>query len=273
MNEKIRSIQTIYPARETFDGAGVRIFRSIGSPGLNHVDPFLLLDEFISDNPDDYIAGFPAHPHRGFETVTYMIHGRIRHEDSTGNTGELGPGGVQWMTAGRGVVHSEMPLQENGLMHGFQLWINLPAAQKMMPPRYQNIESSAIPVMTNNDCEIKIIAGTLDAISGPVNGVITDPLYLDVNLSPHAEFQFPEASAHTLLAYVFDGELDFGSGWIKKGNVVVFSGEGKLRSVSGKSGGRFLLLGAKPLNEPIFRSGPFVMNTREEIEKAYQDFR
>jgi redox-sensitive bicupin YhaK (pirin superfamily) len=247
--------------------------RSIGSPGLSVIDPFLLLDEFISDDPDDYIAGFPPHPHRGFETVTYMINGLMRHEDSAGNRGELGTGGVQWMTAGRGVIHSEMPMQEAGLMHGFQLWINLPASQKMMEPRYQNIDSSEIPVIKNEGHEVKIIAGTFREIVGPVNGVITDPLYLDVKLNPDTDFQFPYSDAHVLLAYLFEGEADFGSGLITKSNVVVFSDEGILKARAGKDGARFLLLGAKPINEPIFRSGPFVMNTREEIEQAYKDFR
>jgi hypothetical protein len=273
MSTKIRSVQNVYKALETFDGAGVRILRSIGSPGLSYVDPFLLLDEFISDDPEDYIAGFPPHPHRGFETVTYMVNGLMRHEDSEGNRGELQTGGVQWMTAGRGVIHSEMPLQEAGLMHGFQLWVNLPASQKMMEPRYQNIDSSDIPIIKNNDYEVKVIAGTFGDTTGPVSGVITEPLYLDVKLTPNVNFEFPYTDAHVLFAYVFEGEADFGNGTVTRGNIVVFSDDGTLQVTPGKNGVRFLLLGAKAINEPIFRSGPFVMNTRAEIEKAYFDFR
>lgn len=272
MKNKIRSTLRICKAIETFDGAGVRIMRSIGSPGLVDIDPFLLLDEFISDNPEDYIAGFPPHPHRGFETVTYMINGIMRHEDSAGHRGELRSGGVQWMTAGRGVVHSEMPLQEKGLMHGFQLWLNLPASRKMIEPRYQNLDSTDIPVVKNGDYEVKVIAGKFGETTGPVSEVITDPLYLDVNLARNTFMDFPYAADHVLLAYVFEGNGDFGNGETGRGNLLVFSDEGSLQIRAGSDGLRFLLLGAKPLHEPIFRSGPFVMNTRDEILKAYKDF-
>jgi len=276
MTCEYRDVQKIYKALETTDGAGVRILRSVGSPGLSYVDPFLLLDEFISDDPNDYIAGFPPHPHRGFETVTYMINGLMRHEDSEGNRGQLGSGGIQWMTAGRGVIHSEMPLQEAGLMHGFQLWVNLPAADKMMAPRYQNIDSTDIPVVKSAGCEVKVIAGRFNETAGPVSGIVTDPLYLDVKLNPGVDLEFPYTENHTLLAYVFEGQGRFGnteSKEIERGNIVVFSDKGSLLVKASNQGIRFLLLGAKPLNEPIFRSGPFVMNTREEIEKAYMDFR
>ena len=272
MHQTIRKVQQVYKAQETFDGAGVRILRSLGTHAVSYIDPFLLLDEFISDDPNDYIAGFPPHPHRGFETVTYMLHGLIQHEDSAGNKGELKSGGVQWMTAGRGVVHSEMPLQENGLMHGFQLWINLPASKKMIEPRYQNIDAQDIPVISDSNYEIKIIAGSMNSISGPVIGVVTQPLYMDIKLFPDSNFEYAFPDNHALLVYVFEGAGDFGSGTISRGNLVIFSNEGNLHVTAGIDGIRFLLLGAKPVNEPVFRSGPFVMNTRAEIEQAYKDF-
>jgi len=263
----------VYKALKTSDGAGVSINRSIGTQQLSVVDPFLLLDEFSSDDPDDYIAGFPSHPHRGFETVTYMIDGKLQHEDSAGNRGELQSGSVQWMTAGKGVVHSEMPLQENGLMRGFQLWLNLPAKHKMMEPRYQNLEPSDIPEIMEEDYKVKVIAGEFQGIKGPVNGVITDPVYLDVTINPETEMQIAMPDNHNAVAYIFEGAVDLGEGLIDRGNLIVLSNEGDLYAKSGKDGARFLVLAATALNEPIARSGPFVMNTREEIMKAYEDFR
>lgn len=254
------------------DGGGVKIHRSIGSHGLSMVDPFLLLDEFSSDNPDEYIAGFPPHPHRGFETVTYIIDGKMEHEDSAGNKGMLESGGIQWMTAGKGVIHSEMPMQDKGLMRGFQLWLNLPAKLKMMEPRYQNIEKEQIPDIENNDYRVKIIAGDFNGTKGPVNGVITDPVYMDVEIFADKKFEYNVPGNHSLLAYVFEGEIDFGTTFIKKGNLVIFKEGDILNASTNKTGGRFLVLAAKPLKEPVARSGPFVMNTNEEIVQAYKDF-
>ena len=231
-----------------------------------------MLDEFSSDNPDEYIAGFPPHPHRGFETVTYIIDGKMEHEDSAGNKGMLESGGIQWMTAGKGVIHSEMPMQDKGLMRGFQLWLNLPAKLKMMEPRYQNIEKEQIPDIENNDYRVKIIAGDFNGTKGPVNGVITDPVYMDVEIFADKKFEYNVPGNHSLLAYVFEGEIDFGTTFIKKGNLVIFKEGDILNASTNKTGGRFLVLAAKPLKEPVARSGPFVMNTNEEIVQAYKDF-
>jgi redox-sensitive bicupin YhaK (pirin superfamily) len=263
-------------AQEALEGAGVRIRRSLGTSALDYFDPFLLLDEFKSEDGADYIAGFPDHPHRGFETVTYMLAGSMRHEDHKGNKGELGPGSVQWMTAGRGIIHSEMPLQENGLMWGFQLWVNLPARSKMTEPRYQDIPARAIPeVEASGGVRIRVVAGEALGIAGPVEGIATAPLYLDVRVPAGVEYRHPIPATHNALAYVFEGDGEVGGERISSGELAVLSrGEGEAVPVSARERAiRFLLLAARPLNEPISRYGPFVMNTRTEIEQAFEDYR
>lgn len=275
-----RTLARIIPSIPASDGAGVKLRRSLGSSEALRHDPFLMLDEFFSDDPDDYIRGFPAHPHRGFETVTYMLDGHMRHEDSAGHRGDLGPGDVQWMTAGRGIVHSEMPRQTEGRMRGFQLWINLPAAEKMKPAAYRDIPAGEIPtVPLDHGGEVRVIAGTLvlgeRRVSGPIRGLATDPLYLDVRLPGAARFETPIPAGHHAFLYVYDGEARVGeadqalprhaAGLLAEGDAV--------RVEAGPKGARFLLLAGKPLGEPVVQYGPFVMNTREEIEQALADYR
>jgi quercetin 2,3-dioxygenase len=283
---KIRTLNQIIASVPTSDGAGVKLRRSLGSQRGAHVDPFLMLDEFYSDNPDDYIAGFPSHPHRGFETVTYMLDGRMRHEDHLGNRGDLGPGDVQWMTAAHGIIHSEMPQQSEGRMRGFQLWINLPSAEKMKPASYRDVPAGEVPlVKLPLGGEVKVIAGTLDlggdAISGPVNGsgakLSTDPLYFDIRLPAGAQFSAPVATSHNTFLYVYEGSALIGAGEAAKPlphrAAGVLSDGDSVRIVAGADGVRCLLLAARPLREPVVQYGPFVMNTREEIEQALADYR
>jgi quercetin 2,3-dioxygenase len=281
-----RTLIHVIESIPTSDGAGVKLRRSLGSQRGLHLDPFLMLDEFYSDNPDDYIAGFPAHPHRGFETVTYMLDGHMRHEDHLGNRGDLGPGSVQWMTAARGIIHSEMPQQSEGRMRGFQLWLNLPSQEKMKPAGYRDIPAAEIPVVKlPRGGEVKIIAGTLtlngDVTSGPVNGtgarLSTDPLYLDVHLPAGAEFTAPITSGHSAFIYAYEGSARIGVPEAAKGLPHRAAGvlsDGEIARVQADAdGARFLLLAAKPLREPVVQYGPFVMNTREEIEQALADYR
>ena len=281
-----RTLAHVIESTPTSDGAGVKLRRSLGGQRGLHVDPFLMLDEFYSDNPDDYIAGFPAHPHRGFETVTYMLDGHMRHEDHLGNRGDLGPGSVQWMTAARGIIHSEMPQQSEGRMRGFQLWLNLPSKEKMKPAGYRDIPASEIPrVLLPDGGEVKVIAGvfTLDgtATCGPVNGrgakLSTDPLYLDVHLPAGVEFTAQIAAGHSAFLYTYEGSALIGSAGTAKplphrAAGVLSDGE-DVRVQAGAEGVRFLLLAARPLREPVVQYGPFVMNTREEIEQALADYR
>ncbi|UXI68434.1 pirin family protein [Tahibacter amnicola] len=262
--------------RPTSDGAGVRLTRVIGQPALDSLDPFLLLDEFRSDEATDYLAGFPSHPHRGFETVTYMLAGHMRHADNQGNRGDLGAGSVQWMTAGRGIVHSEMPAQEDGLLWGFQLWVNLPAAQKMTAPRYQDIAPQAIPeVSPGEGVSVRVIAGEFGGAVGPVNAVATDPVYLDVRLAAGARCEVPLPQGHTAFAYVYAGQVAVGSAAadISRGELAVLSKSGGVElAASTDEGARLILVAGRPLEEPVARYGPFVMNTAEEITQAVRDF-
>jgi quercetin 2,3-dioxygenase len=281
-----RTLVHVIESMPTSDGAGVKLRRSLGSQRGLHVDPFLMLDEFYSDNPDDYIAGFPSHPHRGFETVTYMLDGHMRHEDHLGNRGDLGPGAVQWMTAARGIIHSEMPQQSEGRMRGFQLWLNLPSKEKMKPAGYRDIPADEIPlVKLPRGGEVKVIAGTLEldgeAIRGPVNGggakLSTDPLYLDVRLLAGAEFSAPVAAGHNAFVYTYEGSAQIGTAGAAKPlphrAAGILSDGDSVRVQAGAAGVRFLLLAARPLREPVVQYGPFVMNTREEIEQALADYR
>lgn len=272
---RTRTVGKVIRGKRVTDGAGVQLVRSLGSEGLEQLDPFLMLDEFRSDTPGDYIGGFPDHPHRGFETVTYMLAGLMEHADSHGHAGILRGGGVQWMTAGRGIVHSEMPKQKDGLLWGFQLWINLPAAGKMMPPRYQNIEPEEVPQVTRADgALVRVIAGEADGATGPVREIVTTPLYLDVTLPPGGVYEHELPVTHSAFAYLFQGNADIGGTAVKQTALAAFGGEGDgVRITAGREGTRFLLLAAKKLNEPVARYGPFVMNTREELKQAFEDYR
>ena len=274
-----RRVVRIFTGQPTSDGAGVRLTRVIGTAALDHLDPFLLLDEFKSDKADDYLAGFPDHPHRGFETVTYMLAGAMRHRDHAGNQGELIAGSVQWMTAGRGIVHSEMPQQKDGLMWGFQLWVNLPARDKMTAPRYQDIPPEKIPeVELSAGVRARVIAGEAGGVRGPVEGIATRPLYLDVHMGAGARVSLAVPAGHNAFVYVYEGRvaIDDGSGGTQEvgaGQLAVLSdGDAVTASTTGAAA-RFLLLAARPLGEPVARYGPFVMNTREELVQAAEDYR
>jgi len=269
-----RSLSKVFKAVSVSDGAGVKLKRSIGAV-IDSLDPFLLLDEFKSDQRDDYIAGFPEHPHRGFETVTYMLAGRMEHRDHKGNTGNLVAGSVQWMTAGRGIVHSEMPKQEDGLMWGFQLWVNLPAKDKMVPPRYQDIPPENIPEVLQDNVKIKVIAGEVNGVKGAVSGIATQPTYLDVSLPPSSRFYHPLPASHNAFCYVFEGEGDFGSTprqHLTIHTLGVFGSGDYVEAFTGTSPCRFILVSGAPLGEPVARQGPFVMNTRQELMQAFRDY-
>ncbi len=273
-----RKVQRLVTGRAATDGAGVELVRVIGQPALMELDPFLLLDAFRSDDPDDYIAGFPPHPHRGFETVTYLLNGRMRHKDNAGNEGVIEPGGIQWMTAGRGIVHSEMPEQEDGLLEGFQLWINLPAAHKMTTPAYQEFDQAHIPSESRDGTNIRVITGkTSLGTRGPVTQPLTDPLYLDVSLEPGIDFTESLNPEHTAFLYVIEGELrlednDAKALTIGRDQLAVLGEGDALAAQSGDNGARFLVVAGQPLNEPIARGGPFVMNTAEEVRQAFSDY-
>ncbi len=274
-NEGPREVTRVVRSQKTTEGAGVRLNRSLGGPALASLDPFLLLDEFHTDRPDDYAAGFPSHPHRGFETVTYMIEGAMEHKDSVGNKGRLGPGAAQWMTAGHGIVHSEMPKQERGLMWGFQLWVNLPRARKMIRPRYQDIAPAAIPEVIEDRVRTRVVAGAFKEQTGPVSGIDVDPLFLDVALVRGGTFEHRVPSAHAAFVYVTSGAVRFGNGKkeVREGELAILSGTGAIAAACDAEQGRFLLLSARPLGEPIARYGPFVMSTDEEIKEAIADYR
>ena len=261
----------------TSDGAGVRLTRVIGGHELPDLDPFLLLDEFGTDQAEDYIAGFPSHPHRGFETVTYMLDGRMRHKDNHGNEGLLTPGSVQWMTAGRGLVHSEMPEQESGRMRGFQLWVNLPVKDKMTAPRYQEFAPERIPVLhPAPGVEVKVIAGRVGDTVGPIVQPATDPLYLDVSLEPGTAWTYTLPEGQNAFAYVFEGAATVGGGEdarpLEAGQMGVLGGGGALSLRAGHDGARLILVAGTPLREPVARHGPFVMNTRQELMEAFVDY-
>jgi len=257
------------------DGAGVKLLRIIGQPALPDLDPFLMLDAFGSDDPKAYIAGFPSHPHRGFETVTYMLAGRMRHCDNAGNEGLLGPGSVQWMTAGRGIVHSEMPEQAEGLMQGFQLWVNLPAKDKLVPPRYQDIPADRVPeVDLGHGARAKVLAGEIGGVRGPVDPGATRPIFIDLTLAAGGEARIALPDGHNGFVYVFEGEADVGEPGerLTAGRIGVLSPDGDV-VLGSKTGGRLILVAGKPLREPVAKHGPFVMNTQAELVQAFEDFR
>jgi len=267
-------IKKIVKAIETSDGAGVKLKRSMGIPELDFIDPFLMFDEFGSENKDDYIAGFPDHPHRGIETVTYMLSGEFRHEDSTGNKGDLGPGSVQWMTAAGGIIHSEMPIMKEGKLHGFQLWVNMPAKLKMSKPSYQNIEPKKIPEFNDQEKKIKIIAGKYQDKIGPVKGISVDPIYIDVELEKDKIFNFIIPSSHNAFVYLVTGEIKIGNkkhDQLQNSSLICLQNGNDL-NISAIIKSKFLVIAGKPIGEPIARGGPFVMNTKEEILKAVQDY-
>jgi hypothetical protein len=278
--DKVRPIIQTVTGMAASDGAGVRLNRVLGQPALDMLDPFLMLDEFKSDRAEDYIAGFPDHPHRGFETVTYMLAGRMRHGDNKGHEGVIEAGGVQWMTAGRGIVHSEMPEQEEGLMWGFQLWINLPAAEKMKPAAYQEFDRGAIPSEGRDaGCVVRVVAGrTETGTTGPVGGITTAPLLLDIDLAAGGRFEEDVPAASNAFVYVYEGAAtaldgDGATVSFEAGTLGVL-GDGDIVGIDGgATGAKLLLLAARPLGEPVARYGPFVMNTREEIMTAFEDMR
>jgi hypothetical protein len=268
-----RPVTQVVRGQRSSDGAGVRLTRVIGGRALPDLDPFLLFDEFGSEEASDYIGGFPDHPHRGFETVTYMLAGRMRHGDNKGNTGLLGPGSVQWMTAGRGIVHSEMPEQEEGLMHGFQLWVNLPAKDKMTAPRYQDIPPRDIPeVDAGNGVRVRVIAGRFGNVSGPVSAVATDPLYLDVALPAGASLDVPLPAEDNAFAYVFEGAATIAGEKVARGELAVLGRGERFEVEADADGARLVLIAGRPLNEPVAKYGPFVMNTADEIRQAVYDY-
>jgi redox-sensitive bicupin YhaK (pirin superfamily) len=273
-----RRVKTIYSGRPTLEGAGVRLNRIFGHNEVPTFDPFLLLDDFHSRNPKDYMAGFPWHPHRGIETVTYMTRGRVEHGDSLGNSGIIGPGDMQWMTAGSGIIHQEMPKAgENGHMGGLQLWVNLPADQKMMPPRYREVRSGDIPVSREkNGVSVKVISGRYGSLQGPVRDIIVEPEYFDVAVASGQAFMHEVAGGHTVLAYVLEGQGLFSPGDIKPvgpGHLVLYDPGTEVRITGARDALRFLLISGKPLGEPVAWYGPIVMNTREELQLAFEEYR
>jgi redox-sensitive bicupin YhaK (pirin superfamily) len=280
MNNQTRKIAKIVEPRPVTEGAGVRLIRSIATSELDHIDPFLLFDHFGSKNPDDYMKGFPMHPHRGIETVTYMISGHVNHKDSIGNAGSITDGDVQWMTSGRGIMHEEMPQAHEDEMVGFQLWVNLPARLKMTEPRYQNITSEDIPQIQHDDgVKIRVIAGEVDGVSGPVKDIVADPTYLDISIPPAKMFSQPIDRGHTAFAYIFEGAGMFENDDPNTGTpfssprLIVFSDGDYVSAHAADQGVRFLLVSGKPLNEPIARWGPFVMNTQAEIEQTLEELK
>ena len=272
-----RAVTQVLRGMPASDGAGVKLTRVIGQPRLPDLDPFLLLDEFGTDKAEDYIAGFPEHPHRGFETVTYMLAGAMRHQDHAGNEGDLVAGSVQWMTAGRGIIHSEMPRQQDGLMWGFQLWINLPARDKMTAPRYQDIPPDRIPEATlAPGVRARVIAGDAGGVHGPVEGIATAPLYLDVRMDPRSRASLSLTKGHSAFVYVYDGRASLGgpdgAREVARGQAAVLGDGDTLEVATADEPARFLVLAARPLREPVARYGPFVMNTREELAQAAEDY-
>ncbi len=274
---QVRKIKTILKAKPTIEGAGVRLKRVFGYYETELMDPFLLLDHFGSENPDDYMKGFPWHPHRGIETITYMIDGQVKHEDSLGNSGTIGSGDVQWMSAGSGIIHQEMPNRSNGIMMGFQLWANLPSSSKMMHPRYQDIKSSEIPeVVKEGGARVRIICGRLDGTCGPVSEIVTDPEYMDVIVPPGKEFSHLVKKGHTVFAYVFEGDGyfdEYKERLIKSEHLVLFEDGEEVVAQSEDKQLRFLLISGMPIGEPIAWYGPIVMNNREELDLAFREYR
>jgi hypothetical protein len=269
----VRPVRLRVPALEVTEGAGVTVHRSLGTPALRHLDPFLMLDHFASDDPDDYLSGFPEHPHRGFITFTYMLDGHMEHRDSMGNRGDLKAGGAQWMKAASGVIHSEMPRQTDGLMRGFQLWINLPARDKLSDPAYQEFSAAAVPEVAGERARVRVLAGEYAGVRGVIDDPATDVLYLDVTLVANSEFGLPLADRRNAFVYVFEGSARVAGEDLAKHTLGVLGEGDQVQIAAGADGARFILVAGRPLGEPVVQYGPFVMNTREEIEQAFADYR
>ena len=271
---KQTEISKIIEPMATSDGAGVKLKRSIGTPLIDYLDPFLMLDEFGSENKDDYIGGFPPHPHRGIETVTYMLNGEFEHEDSTGAKGKMSSGDVQWMKTGGGIIHSEMPAMSEGKLHGFQLWVNMPAKLKMSKPEYIYIDAKQMQIHKDSEKKIKIIAGKFDDIEGPVKGHNVEPVYFDIELEKDKIFNFDLSSTHNSFVYLIEGEIKIGDKNHDKvnGSTLITLTKGEKLKVKGVTKSKFLLISGKPIGEPIARGGPFVMNTKQEILQAVEDY-
>ena len=270
-----RHVERLVQGQATSDGAGVKLVRLLTPDLQRRLDPFLMLDAFGTDNPGDYVGGFPDHPHRGFETITYMLQGRMRHRDSVGNVGLLVPGSVQWMTAGRGVIHSEMPEQQDGAMEGFQLWLNLPAREKMREPWYRDISSDEVPEWRAQGVVVRIIAGDSQGVAGAMQREATRPLYLDVHLAPTARFEQVLPASHNAFVYVYRGEAHVGQTLVRRQRMAILANTPGCDGVSltaGTEGARLILVAGQGLGEPIAQHGPFVMNTQAELVQAVQDF-
>jgi redox-sensitive bicupin YhaK (pirin superfamily) len=272
---KIRDIATTIEPMETRDGAGVRLRRTIASRALDYLDPFLLLDHFGSENAADYAAGFPMHPHRGIETVTYMLEGSVRHKDSTGREGVIGAGDVQWMSAGRAIMHEEMPQVAPKGNFGFQLWVNLPKSQKMSRPRYQEFRAAELPAVVHEGSRVKIVAGEVDGVKGAVTDIVAQPTYLDVHVPGGRRFTHPVPKGHAVFAYLYEGDASFGADDVRvRGPRLVVFRDGEAVTAEALGGpASFLLVSGAPIREPVARWGPFVMNTREEIEQTLDELR
>ncbi len=268
-----RRVIQLVRAQAIAEGAGVTVHRTLGTPALRHLDPFLMLDHFGSDDPKDYIAGFPDHPHRGFVTFTYMLDGHMLHQDSMGNRGDLKAGGIQWMKAASGVIHSEMPQQTAGLMRGFQLWINLPAKEKMGPPAYQEFPADVIPEVQEDGERVRVLIGAYRGARGPIDDPHTCVTYLDVTLAPHRGFATTLPAEHSAFVAVFEGEASVDGTRLPRHSLAVLGPGEEVEITAGPAGARFLLVAGRPIGEPIVQYGPFVMNTPQEIEQAVRDWR
>lgn len=273
-SHQFRTVERLVAGVPTSDGAGVRLTRVLTQNLQRRLDPFLMLDAFRNENPDDYIGGFPDHPHRGFETVTYMIAGRMRHHDSVGNEGLLGPGGAQWMTTGSGLIHSELPEQEEGLMEGFQLWLNLPASDKMVAPSYRDIPPNAIPEYSRGDgVLVRVIAGASHGVAGAVQRPLTEPLYLDVHLPAGSSFTQPIAAGHNAFTYTYRGSVNIAGTTVADRNMAILANNGaEAVCIEAREDSRLLIIAGQALNEPIAQHGPFVMNTSEQLHQAMRDY-
>jgi len=272
-----KTIVKVVRGMPTSDGAGVSLTRIIGQPDLPRLDPFLMLDFFGSDNPGEYIAGFPPHPHRGFQTVTYMLAGKMRHKDSVGNEGVIDAGGIQWMNAGRGIIHEEMPEQEEGLLQGFQLWVNLPAKEKMSAPNYQDIQPDSVPTVQIQNASVKVLAGEVDCVKGPVKTTAVAPTFLDIDLK-NGQCDIALKSNEAAFLYVYEGNITVGKGdqaqknMLESGELGVLSQQGTRLSFSSEKGSKIIVVSGKPINEPIVQYGPIVMNSQQEIVQAFNDY-
>jgi quercetin 2,3-dioxygenase len=272
----VRTVVHVFDARETIEGAGVRLKRGFGYPEVPRFDPFLMLDDFRIDNPAEYLAGFPWHPHRGIETVTYMLEGQVEHGDSMGHAGVIGAGGVQWMTAGSGIIHQEMPKPVNGRMGGFQLWVNLPRQHKLTDPRYREVEGAAIPeIITGQGVTVRVICGSYAGMTGPVQGIVAEPAFFDVDMVPHMTFSHRIREGYTLFVYVIRGAGSFDPAGhpVRNQQVALFGDGNEVRVTTAEEPVRFLLFAGRPIGEPVAWYGPIVMNTQEELKLAFQEYR